>query len=406
MSLESFFQLLNPALFLGVAGVFYKIARDRPEHATAYFFAMSYCFGAIGFLADFARFAGPHTLCSVVSNIAYLASSISFTVGLLKRSGRPLPIRLISVTAALNIIGFCYLKFVYDDLWIRTLWLHFYNGAIFSIGFAYAWSRLNSKIDKLLRIFGVIFCVQFFTRPVIVNLLSMMPESLDIYAQSTFLLIFHLVVGISALSIAAILLAAYVLEILQNYKTDAITDKLTNIFNRRGLETAFRDMQLRLKPDTPPLFLIMADIDRFKWVNDTHGHAFGDKVIEGLGDLLLKAAGQEGIAARIGGEEFALIINANDLDAAYRRAEALRTAFAAINFPIESGYINLTTSLGISKYAEGQTLPELLESADEALYHAKQSGRNKTATELDKTIDTLQNITRAETPNKAGVKSA
>lgn len=406
MTPESYFQLLNPALFLGVAGVFYKIARDRPEHATAYFFAISYCFGAIGFLADFARFAVPNTVCSVVSNIAYLTSSLSFSVGLLKRVGRPIPVRLLGVAAALNIIGFCYLKFVYDDLWARTLWLHFYNGFIFSVGFAYAWTSLTSKVDRLLRISGLIFCAQFFVRPVIVDLLSMMPESLDVYAQSTFLLIFHLVVGASALGIAATLLTAYVLQILQNYKTDAVTDKLTNIFNRRGLETAFGDKQSSLKPNAAPLFLIMADIDRFKWVNDTHGHAFGDQVIRGLGDLLLEAAGDDGIAARIGGEEFALIISANDLDAAYRRAEALRAAFAAINFPIESGYISLTTSLGISKYAKGQTLPELLERADGALYHAKQNGRNRTATELDTAIGALQDITGAETPNKADIKSA
>jgi len=403
---ESYFQLLNPALFFGVACVFYKIARDRPKHATAYFFAISYCFGTVGFLADFARFALPNTLCSIISNIAYLISSISFTAGLLNRAGRPLPIKLISVAAALNIIGFCYLKFVYDDLWMRTLWLHFHNGIIFSIGFAYAWTSLTSKIDRLLRISGIIFCAQFFIRPVLVDLLSMIPESLDVYAQSTFLLIFHLVVGASALGIAATLLTAYVLDILQNYKTDAITDKLTNIYNRRGLETAFGDIQVASKTENLPIFLIMADIDRFKWVNDTHGHAFGDKVISELGDLLLEAAREDGIAARIGGEEFALVIRANDLDAAYRRAEALRAAFAAVNFPIESGYISLTTSLGISKYTEGQTLPELLEKADGALYHAKQNGRNRTATELDTAISALQDITETETPEKASTKLA
>jgi len=403
---ESYFQLLSPALFMGVAGVFYKIARDRPEHATAYFFAISYCFGAIGFLADFARFAVPNTLCSVVSNIAYLTASISFAVGLLKRAGRPVPVRLISVAAALNIIGFCYLKFVYDDLWTRTLWLHFHNGVIFSIGLAYAWTSFTRKIDKLLGISSFIFCAQFFVRPVIADLLSMMPESMDVYAESSFLLLLHLVVGASALAVAATLLAAYVLDILQNYKTDAITDKLTNIYNRRGLETRFGDMRSSLKPDARPLFLIMADIDRFKWVNDTHGHAFGDQVIRGFGDLLLEAAGDEGIAARIGGEEFALIISANNLDAAYRRAEALRAAFAAVNFPIESGYISLTTSLGISQYIEGQSLPELLEKADGALYHAKQNGRNRTATELDTAIGALKNIAEAETPDKANIKSA
>jgi len=162
-------------------------------------------------------------------------------------------------------------------------------------------------------------------------------------------------------------------------QTLAITDPLTEQYNRRGFfDLAQREIE-RFSRYQYPLTAMMVDIDHFKEVNDTFGHRAGDRVLRALADRIDQNIRQVDILGRYGGEEFAILLPETDLDQACEIAERIRAAVAAE--PIvesEQGPIWVSISVGVTQAASPNiTLAELLEKADQALYQAKQNGRNR-----------------------------
>jgi diguanylate cyclase (GGDEF)-like protein len=120
----------------------------------------------------------------------------------------------------------------------------------------------------------------------------------------------------------------------------------------------------------------MVDIDRFKQVNDTHGHAMGDRVIKSLARLLESSLRTEDLVGRYGGEEFVVAFSNCNVQQAVQRLNALREDFAQIVQDAETAF-SCTFSAGIAGYPVQDSVTKLLESADQALYRAKQAGRNR-----------------------------
>ena len=157
--------------------------------------------------------------------------------------------------------------------------------------------------------------------------------------------------------------------------TDAVkTDPLTGLLNRRGFEEAFELEVERARRLSSPLTLLVGDLDRFKMLNDRLGHPAGDRALELLGEALTAGVRRIDRVGRMGGEEFALILPETDEHEAYVLAERLRAKirenFAADLFP-------LTISFGLATYpTHGATTSALLKAADQALYTAKEFGRD------------------------------
>jgi len=156
----------------------------------------------------------------------------------------------------------------------------------------------------------------------------------------------------------------------------AVTDSLTGMYNRRGFfEQA---LQPCLRADKgAPLCAIMADIDYFKRINDGHGHDAGDKAIFAVAHELMSGSWNAG---RLGGEEFALLLEGRSLADAEAIAEELRGRIAALRIPAGDGSIALTCSFGVSEWRAGDSIDPLLKRADMALYEAKLSGRDRVVT--------------------------
>ena len=124
--------------------------------------------------------------------------------------------------------------------------------------------------------------------------------------------------------------------------------------------------------------MIMFDLDRFKAVNDGHGHAAGDAVIQKFCELVTAALRPTDLFGRMGGEEFAVVFPESSIEAAWVRAERIRASFAESCRFIRNHQVNATVSGGVSVSVRSeQTLEELLEYSDTALYHAKADGRNR-----------------------------
>ena len=153
-------------------------------------------------------------------------------------------------------------------------------------------------------------------------------------------------------------------------------DPLTELLNRRGFQEVF-DVELeRARRADQPLSLIVGDLDRFKRVNDVHGHAAGDDVLRRVADAIRGAKRGFDRAARIGGEEFAILAPGSDEHGAYMLAERIRAAVHEAFADQDDG--QLTISFGISTHPlHGQSADGLLRTADQALYAAKRLGRNR-----------------------------
>ena len=164
----------------------------------------------------------------------------------------------------------------------------------------------------------------------------------------------------------------------QALQEQALRDPLTGLHNRRALEAFFERESARATRGGQPLCVALVDLDHFKRINDTHGHAVGDEVLTGLARHLQCQARQADGVFRFGGEEFLLVLPATPLRTAYRYLESLRRAVRAQPVETAAGPLGCTMSMGLAEWAGGdQTLHALLQAADAALYRAKAAGRDR-----------------------------
>jgi diguanylate cyclase (GGDEF)-like protein len=158
----------------------------------------------------------------------------------------------------------------------------------------------------------------------------------------------------------------------------AVTDPLSGLANRRRFMDVLRGEIERSRRSGKPFALLMLDIDHFKRVNDTYGHNVGDKVIIALARTIAAAVREIDTAARLGGEEFAVILPETGLAGALVVAERLRLAVQAMDVRAEDGApFRITVSLGAAEWSAGAAPEELLRRADSALYASKTGGRNR-----------------------------
>ena len=157
------------------------------------------------------------------------------------------------------------------------------------------------------------------------------------------------------------------------------TDVLTGLDNRRHLEERIDEMFEHAKRLNEPFSCVMCDLDRFKSVNDTYGHQAGDAVLKQLARILRNEVREIDRAGRYGGEEFMLLLPGTVLDAAVTFAERVRKQIEAHTFTFEGGSIQRTASFGVSAWPHPgvQHCDGLVRAADEALYVAKETGRNR-----------------------------
>ncbi len=159
---------------------------------------------------------------------------------------------------------------------------------------------------------------------------------------------------------------------------ESITDELTGLFNRRRFDDVLASAAARATA-SEPIALVMLDLDRFKVINDTHGHPFGDTVLKAVAKVVRDAARDRDLPARYGGEELAVVLAVGDTDAARAFAERLREGIEALELGDDkTGPVPVTASLGVASLpSDGEDVGDLVRAADEALYRAKRGGRNR-----------------------------
>ncbi len=186
---------------------------------------------------------------------------------------------------------------------------------------------------------------------------------------------------IVSLFISAVIIvgALRVMQYITALEQAATRDGLTGLFNRRHFYERANAELSRRQRDPKPLALVLVDVDHFKQINDTYGHAVGDEVLRAIAQRLREASRSSDLVGRYGGEEFILLLSPADSAAAALIAERLRSSIAALPVATERGPLAVTLSAGlcISPAQDTPSLESLAKRADTALYQAKAAGRNR-----------------------------
>jgi len=173
---------------------------------------------------------------------------------------------------------------------------------------------------------------------------------------------------------------------MDQLRTMAVTDALTGLLNRRAFFADGIRLFNEARARALPLAAMMVDIDHFKHVNDRYGHAYGDEVLKRVADGLRDHLSPRDLCARVGGEEFALLLPVADTALAVGLANRLREHLQTLAIDTPSGPLSVTVSIGVAPTSAAlETLDELLAQADGHLYAAKRNGRNRVCAATDST---------------------
>lgn len=373
------FSMLNPVLGLIFAAVFalaWLNQRTRTYILVLSGAALCYAAGTSSQIFHLPPGAAEN---AVVSAFFYLACLCMLIEAMLIRARAHGGRRMLAAIAGTVLLLIGYFSYVQYDLVVRIYVLNFGAGVLFchaALKLANAPSR--QLIDRVLFWIVLVAGLHFFPRTVI-SLAEDGPgalKSLASFRDSLFwgLLNFSLVILVVLLGLT--LLLAIALDVIEDLKSERNTDPLTRLANRRGFEER---AAARLDAASGgATSLVYCDIDHFKSINDTHGHAAGDDVIREFAALIAGELGEGDIAGRIGGEEFAILLGASDRRGARRFCERLRGRIVRFPFPGLPEDWQVTASFGIAEREPREDLAGLMRRADRMLYAAKHAGRDRT----------------------------
>ncbi|MDH5184170.1 MAG: GGDEF domain-containing protein [Gammaproteobacteria bacterium] len=157
----------------------------------------------------------------------------------------------------------------------------------------------------------------------------------------------------------------------------AMQDPLTGVHNRLAYDERIDDELERYQRYESPFVLLVWDLDHFKNVNDSYGHLAGDKVLQSVAEMLVTCTRRVDFVSRFGGEEFVVIMPNTQIDSALKVAEKIRNRIEKVRFHYNNTDLDVTISCGLAEVAEGDTVESLFKRADDALYQAKDRGRNR-----------------------------
>lgn len=171
--------------------------------------------------------------------------------------------------------------------------------------------------------------------------------------------------------------ASEAITVAEQAQEKALTDALTGLLNRYGLQRAISREMARARRYLRPLSCLMIDIDFFKKINDVYGHPVGDTAIQQVGTVLTQSVRSSDMVFRYGGEEFIVLLPETDIDGACALGEKIRAIVESRMFGNGERVFPITLSIGAAALKNGESGNDMIARADEALYHAKERGRNR-----------------------------
>ena len=386
MNGQFFISLLNPGIGLLFAAAFFLLWLNRRERYVAYA-AAAYTASALAFLILDVGPVLPMELQRLPANIGFLATGMLFAAAIIQRYALPVPWRAMGATAAVATAAFTWFLLGHPSIAARILTISIGAGIIAIMVVVALWPiQKRHLIDRVLFWVAAFSALNLIVRPVVLLSLTGGFDNYVGFQQSVYWTTVQFTQAMVSIAAAISLMVAVAIDQIAELRRAADDDNLSGLLNRRGFEAQADTALRRCIDETRPVALMIADLDHFKRVNDNHGHAVGDAIIAAFGAHVRAIAPANMIAGRIGGEEFALLVPGASIESARQLAEAVRTGLQAACADRIPANLCPTASLGIAIGAPGATLSALMEEADQALYEAKRTGRNRVRTFTPKPV--------------------
>ncbi len=386
MNGQFFISLLNPGIGLLFATAFFLLWLNRRERYVAYA-AAAYIASAFAFLILDVGPVLPMELQRLPANIGFLLTGIFFAAAIIQRYALPVPWRAMGVTAAAATAAFTWFLLGHPSIAARILTISIGAGIIAIMVVVVLWPvEKRHLIDRVLFWVAAFSALNLIVRPVVLLSLTGGFDNYVGFQQSVYWTTVQFTQAMVSIAAAISLMVAVAIDQIAELRRAADADNLSGLLNRRGFEAQADAALCRCIDADTPVALMIADLDHFKRVNDNHGHAVGDAIIAAFGAHARAIGPANMIGGRIGGEEFALLVPGAGIEAARQLAEAVRTGLAAACTDRIPARLCPTASFGIAIGAPGATLSALMEEADQALYEAKRTGRNRVRTFTPKPV--------------------
>ena len=388
MTIQIVNQLITLTVLICFALGFLGIAYQFKHFKSALVFAASYLLAAAAFGSEFLIHA--HAEVSVLRVFAdnlYLLSVVIAVVAFAIRFKEPVPIKRLAIiyiaTIAAVTAVYAHMLDVIAKAYIISSACSFMMALVLPIIRNHRQTRFNNILYWAVGISSA----QLMVNAAVLVMTDKNLLSTDAASEVGFLAVLNFSVMMVALIIALCLFISYSSEVVSEFQEKSNTDTLTGIFNRGAFE-AFVEVEIEKSANNNlPLSLIVADIDFFKNVNDTYGHLVGDEVIKAFSDALSNSVRVGDTVGRVGGEEFCILLSTANSTMAKMIAEAARTSFEQGRYIESDKNKILTASFGVAELQSGDKYEDLFKHADAALYHSKETGRNKTTVSTDAIIE-------------------
>lgn len=362
-----------------LAAAFMTIAVHDVGRVSARWLAFGYVLGMAYFAIEFSIPSFDNARPVVVAAFAaFLGATIAFNGGLARKYGvsPPWPQMLLFLLAATVAVYF--VQDLPRQSFARMMAYQFPYAVMQLVGLGIVWSSRQKRdhLDHMLMAVLAASALQFLSKPFIAHALGGWGAGPQVYLQSSYALVSQSLGTMFGLAIALLILVILVRDLLADVMSKSETDTLSRLLNRGGFE---RHAELALRGAARqgvPVAMVIADLDHFKSINDSFGHASGDRVIEAFAGFLRDAAADHHVAGRIGGEEFAIILPGTNLAAARLFAEGTRSAFGALPVDGLPPEHRCSASFGVAELHAGEGFADLMRRADAALYQAKNGGRD------------------------------
>ncbi len=308
--------------------------------------------------------------------LLFTSFAITWTGARVFDGRKPLPMYLVAGPVVWLIV--CHLPGVSGALDLRFLLA---SGIITTYTWLTAYEFWRGRSEPLVSRWPAIFMLfahgaLFLLRTPLFAMLPWSPASQVL--DSVWLTVLSFEALLFTISIAFILLAMAKERTEYRHKTAAMVDPLTGIANRRSFLQDGSDLMKRHSATPCPTAVLLIDLDHFKSINDRFGHAIGDRVLQVFADTAKDVVRSTDLVGRLGGEEFAAVLYNVGREKAVAVAERLRSTFAEIATEVDGRPVNATVSIGlVINQDQPLDVPELLGQADQALYYAKERGRNR-----------------------------
>lgn len=379
MSGAAFLMAINFAIASLLAASFIAIALYDRSRIAAKYFAGAYVLGAAYFGVEFLipMLTGGNR--SVLLGYAlFLGALVVFNRGLARLYHVRMPWKVIATIFVISIAA----KVASDQLPRESFTrmviyqLPYFVMQAIGAGIIFA-SAKRRPIDLVLASLLTITAIHYIMKPAVALQTGGVGASPSHYASTLYAFIGQTTGAILSVAVALLLMVILVRDLLAEITVRSETDALSGLFNRRGFELRFARLQQATESKALPISIVLCDLDHFKLVNDTHGHAGGDRVIVAFADVLRAATLPDHVVARIGGEEFAVVLPGCNLAAARLFAESVRIRMAEMSVATLPADARFTASFGVAERAGDETAESVHYRADAALYQAKDAGRDR-----------------------------